>query len=172
MEFTGYRLDLSKIKLVFCDFDDTICIHLSNNINRPTDEEWDNARGEGYEGIYTETFKDILVPNEFLHKWLLTYVTDAEKYLLSMTEPCFLDAKLHYAREKFTDVRFDGAYGSLSVEGKTAVLKYIASERGLERNELLLIEDHPTAIEIARSAGFSAISTIEVAYMVSEEMFK
>lgn len=172
MEFTGYRLDLSKIKLVFCDFDDTICIHLSNNINRPTEEEWSRARGEGFRGIYTETCKDITVPNEFLHKWLLTYVVDAEKYLLSWTEPCFLDAKLHYAVEKFADVHFNGAYNSQSADGKIKVLKQVASERGIDYKEILLIEDHPITIDSVRDAGFCAISTIEVAYMVSEEMFK
>lgn len=172
MQFTGYKLDLSRIKLVFCDFDDTICIHLSNNINRPTEKQWNEARGEGYRDIYTETFKDIIVPNEFLHKWLLTYVTDAEKYLLSWTEPCFLGAKFHYAVEKFSDVHFSGAYCSPNAREKVEILKQIASVRGFAYNELLLIDDHPTVIEIARSEGFSAISTIEVAYMVSKEMFE
>ena len=100
------------------------------------------------------------------------YVADAEKYLLSWTESCFLDAKLHYAVEKFADVHFNGAYNSPSADGKIEVLKQVASERGLDKNEILLIEDHPITINTVRDAGFCAISTAEVAYMVSEEMFK
>lgn len=83
-----------------------------------------------------------------------------------------LEAKLYYAKEKFADVGFVGAYRSDSADGKIDILKRIASERGLENDEILLIEDHPITINTARDAGFSAISIMEVAYMVSEEMFK
>lgn len=89
MTFTGYRLDLSRVKLVFCDFDDTLCIHLSNNVTRPTSEQYRQCRLKNGIYVYTETFSDVVVPNEFLHKWLLKYMKGIEKYVISWTDSGF-----------------------------------------------------------------------------------
>lgn len=170
MVFDGYRLDLSNVKLVFCDFDDTLCIHLHNNVTRPTEAQWRALRKSGREDLYTKQLEGLCVPNELLHKWLLSYVKSAEKYLISWTEMNVIRAKYRFVEENYADVPFAGAIRVENREDKVKVIKSITSERGLSLDEVLLIEDHPCTVTEAQNAGVMCISTAEVQYMVMEEL--
>lgn len=170
MLFDGYRLDLSNVKLVFCDFDDTLCIHLHNNVTRPTESQWKALRKSVGKDLYTKCLGGLCVPNELLHKWLISYVKSTEKYLISWTEMSVIGAKLHFVEENYADVPFAGAIRVDNREDKVKVIRCIASERGLSLDEVLLIEDHPCTLTEAQTAGLMCISTAEVQYMIMEEL--
>lgn len=167
-KFNGYKLDLDNIKLIVLDYDDTLCIHIHNGVTRPSEQDWDNLTKEAKENTYLDLVP--CVPNKALKLFLDTYFEKTEKHLLTWANT----KRLIPARKAFIKKYYDTEYFTKyeiahTREAKLKYLLAVAEYRDLDKNEILLIEDHPSTLDEARDAGFMAISTAEITYMMWED---
>lgn len=170
--FNGEKVDLGSVKLVVCDYDDTVCIHLSIGVRRPTQVEWLDLFKKDKENTYTELIP--CVHNVALKWFLSNYFKGIPKSILTWSD----NISLRNARKAFVDKYYPGEFNNILIsstrEGKTSCMSVLAQELELSNDEILIIEDHPSTLNEAKAAGFLAVSTAEinalyVDYMASEE---
>lgn len=158
--FNGEKVDLGSVKLVVCDYDDTACIHLSIGLRRPTQDEWLDLFKKDKENTYTELIP--CVHNVALKWFLSNYFKGIPKSILTWSD----NISLRNARKAFVDKYYPGEFNSILIsstrEGKTACMSVLAQELELSNDEILIIEDHPSTLNEAKSAGFLAVSTAEI----------
>lgn len=166
--FTGYSLDLSHIKLVVLDFDDTLCIHLHKGYVRPSDADWDALIKYNNDDTYIDRVP--CGPNKPLRKFLNKYFNDTDKMMLTWaSSDALIRARIKFIKKYYkTDHFIDYAY----VPNRNDKIEYLRMLRfgmTLLPHEILVIEDHPSTLNEARDAGFMALSTAEITYMMWEE---
>ena len=170
--FNGKKIDLSSVKLVFCDYDDTACIHLCVGVCRPTQDEWLDLFNKDMENTYTELIP--CVPNVALKWFLSSHLKNIPKKILTWSD----NTGLKNARKTFVDKYYPGEFDNVIIsparESKTICMSVLAQELELSNDEILIIEDHPSTLNEAKAAGFLAVSTAEINalyidYMGSEE---
>lgn len=167
-KFNGYKLNLDNIKLIVLDYDDTLCIHLHNGVTRPSEQDWDDLTKEAKENTYLDLVP--CGPNKALKLFLDTYFEHTEKHLLTWSNTKRLILARKAFIEKYYDTEHFTKYEAVPTrEDKVHYLFLMAAYKGLCKNEILLIEDHPSTLNEARNAGFMAISTAEISYMMWEE---
>ena len=167
-KFNGFKLDLNNIKLIVLDYDDTLCIHIHNGVARPSEQDWDTLTQEAKENTYTDLVP--CVPNKALKLFLDTYFANTEKQLLTWAHnKRLMPARIAFIK-KYYDTEHFTKYESVPI--RAAKLDYLLAAvkyRNLDNREILLIEDHPHTLNEARDAGFMAISTVEITYMMWED---
>lgn len=158
--FTGYQLNLSNVKYVLCDYDDTACIHLYINKTRPTDEEWVALCEEGQDNTYTD-----IIPcrsNPALAWFLSNYFHETEKQIVTWS----ISTKLTNARKIFVDQHYPEEFREVVVlNNREEKIKYmidLGKKCGVNRDEILLIEDHPQTLNEAKERGFLGLTTAEI----------
>lgn len=167
-KYNGYKLDLNNIKLIVLDYDDTLCIHLHNGVIRPSEQDWDDLTKEAKENTYLDLVP--CGPNKALKLFLDTYFEKTEKHLLTWADTKRLIPARKAFIEKYYDTEHFTKYEVVpDRQDKLRYLFAIAEYRGLGKNEILLVEDHPSTLIEARNAGFMVISTAEITYMMWEK---
>lgn len=152
--------NINAVKLVFCDFDDTACIHLHMNVKAITSKEWNKLNREDRENTYTDIAP--CEPNYALSWFLQEYLSGVEKKILTWHAM----TGLVKARKVFCDKYYPGEFNDVVLlsrrECKIPYLIAEAERMHLKRSEILLIEDHPETLNEARKAGFPAINIGEI----------
>ena len=164
-------VDLSKVKVAFFDFDDTLCVHRYLNVNRPTRDEWDKAIVTGSKDWYSNT--KYCVPQPAIQAFVHTMAkNNVVCHCLTWSELNLLEG----ARRKFLDEHYDKIIDKIYItgsrDGKLKVMDKYVNLLGYKPEELLLIEDHPVTIDECRKAGYSVLTVSELVMEWSNTVVK
>lgn len=154
--------DLTKIKVVFADFDNTVCVHLNPHRDINLDTAWRNAMYTGNEDWYLE--EDLYRVQDNVRAFLtMCKYCGASIYGLSQHESNIV----YKAKRKFLDVKlpdvFDELYLTARRCDKVEFIKAWCSAFEISLSDVLMLDDHPETLYEARNAGINAISPITIA---------
>lgn len=165
---TGPILDISNVKLILCDYDDTACIHIHLGKSRPTHAEYLLACSQMLDNYYTDICP--CLPNQSLKWFLETYLNEVDTRILTWSsESGLINARYVFLR-KYYGERFSVIHAASSREEKLDVASDICDMFEIPRNEALLIEDHPHTINEFNNAGFLTMATAEIHTMYLEHL--
>ena len=150
-------VNLDKVKLVLWDFDDTLCIHTDHTSAKDEFDTEYNVKVLRGEDPYTECF---------VSEELMTIMHDLERRgvrqgLISATRG-YVHAKNKemWVREKY-GVQLENHCVSNS-HMKLGMLLAIAEADGLNREEILIVDDYYENLTEAADAGFQAAAPLEM----------
>ncbi len=153
------QINLSNIKVVFIDFDDTAIVHLDHS-------RWDDFFTNAFNGedkMYT--LGERVYPMPGMYKFVKC-INEANipLYCLSvgyMSPTAVSKKKLLdkvYGIDSFKDVLIVGTW-----EYKTVLMLKYCNNFGLKSEEVLIVDDHVSTREEALSKGFNIASPQEIA---------
>lgn len=149
-----------KFRMVFVDFDDTLCIHRHDKEYYPSDTTFAIRCILG-----TQNFCDS-IPNKKLGQ-LLKEIADKGIKVYGLgwtTNNLHSEVKQQYIDVHFPDT-FQKFIGAGTREGKLDVINSFASAYGISSDQILLIDDHPSTLMEVREAGYYAMTPIEIMLM-------
>lgn len=168
MKPEGNVLDISNVKLVLCDYDDTACIHIHLGKSRPTHSQYLLACAQRLEDYYINICP--CIPNLSLKWFLSNYLKDADTRILTCSkEEGLIDARYTFLR-KYYDNMFSIVHIVPKREQKLDLAIKLCEQIEIPRNEALLIEDHPTTLHEFSEEGFLKISTGEISALYLEHL--
>ena len=145
-------MNISKYRIIFVDFDDTLCIHSKETKDSP------NPRTSKY--IYSKpnrVLKQILQECKRNHTMIYCVTMIGQ-----MTEVAI---KRQFLEDKYPGI-FSDCIGVLENTEKELVMdNMITSE--ISRKDILLIDDHPAVRIHMREVGFASVSPL---YLVAEKL--
>ena len=169
MELTVQTIDLSKIKYVLCDYDDTVCIHQHVGVKRPTHYQYVQCCEDDVENYYTEIIP--CVPNKALKWFFETYLHNVKsKDILTWSSyPGLVEARHQFLRKHYPN-QFSDVYKVKAREFKYSfVAKYMRSWK-IKPQEILYIDDHPDTLDEISNLGVQVLSTSEIDSMCIEHL--
>ncbi|MCM1215095.1 MAG: hypothetical protein NC548_11310 [Lachnospiraceae bacterium] len=135
--------DLSKVKVVFCDWDDTLAIHNKNEHWHDHDEYLKSGFCDSDE-YYTETVR--ARPNVAIHALLSKLKTT--NYVLTWCNYTFLlRARRKFLSMYYTDIDFSKIYVVASPDKKRQLIEDFMKVFGYKKTQVLLIEDRLDTLE-------------------------
>lgn len=153
-------LDLSKIKYTFVDFDDTACLHKWLEMVPQVAQAWQREMTLKSLDWYIKDFYSV---NPTL-KILLEELKDAGSNIICVTWSD--DTCNSVSKKSFIDIEYSGIFDDyLSAgtrEAKVQIFKRYIDALNLDKNEVLIIDDHPSTLNECRKEGFYAISPVAV----------
>lgn len=147
---------IDKIKVVFLDFDDTLCFHYGVEELNEGHDFWFKSMLEGKIDWYL---------NEEFHgvsKEMQDFVEFCKIHHISChclswaSNNIVYDAKRRLLDEKYPSVKSLFLTGTR--EAKLEFMKDFCKANGLNRNQILLVDDHPTTRSEFRKEGFYAVN--------------
>ena len=164
-------IDLKNIKLVFVDYDDTLCIHRHVDIEPPSHEDWVKAQVNGDIMQYISSQFDYSPAVKFYINTL--FKQGAELYVLTwdninalyMARKKFLS--LYYGKDTFKDVIITNQRYT-----KVDIAKDYARIKGITPDKVLMIDDHPDTRFEFKQAGFSTVSVSELSMMYEQRLLE
>ena len=161
-------MDLSNIKVAFFDYDDTLCIHRVFESGWRGDDLYIRALVLNDEDWYINC--KYCRPSSAVDKFAqLLEQNGIVNNVLTWSECNMLEA----ARRKFLEVNYEAVFNKIYIVGnredKVKLISDFAVVLGLRREQILLIDDHPTTRGEFREAGFKTISVSEIMVMAENE---
>lgn len=156
-------MNLSKIKMMFFDFDDTLLIHYREHRLDATGEAHrerllrrEKETKDGY-----RIFDEIGEPNDLIQHFLES-CPDIPKYCISFVQ----DSITLPFKKQWLEMHFPGQFhdmlGTSGPERKVTVMQMFAKVYGLEPSQILFVDDYFKAVDAAADAGLCAMSTQEL----------
>lgn len=160
-------MDLSNIKLVIFDFDDTLAIHKDRDFMKKHFENGQDSKNNYYFGAYTnpDSFYDNIEPcekSEALYRLtLLLRERDIKMYCLSGMKFSFhLKAKQAFVDEHYG--KGIEVISAASQELKLQGVKILQKVINCKENEILFIDDRQSVIELLRENGIKGLLADEI----------
>lgn len=152
------RLDLSNIKVVFIDFDDSLCIHL----NHATWLDWFSNCVFGNGDIYLTDGKCAPMPGmaEFIKDCIEANTT---RICLTWAFADFVsEPKKKFINYHYGDNAIDKLYCIGTREYKVEFIREYCLNLGLKPWNVLIVEDHPETEEEAILEGYTIVTPQEI----------
>lgn len=163
-------MDLSRIKYAMFDFDDTLCIHTNHWSDEDKSRRWhadvllssdvlpnsDNLYETCSSNRQMKAFMDLL-SKEGTILGLVSAVAFVE----------LADLKVDWVVKHYGYKLLNHCVGN--IDAKVDMLIALADAFGYERSEILLVDDHPHACELAAKAGFVVMTPMQVVNFVDKE---
>ena len=159
---------LRSMKVVFFDYDDTLCIHKNFSGTGWSSGWWDAVLDDNYK-YYMDTER--CAPNPVLQDMCKIFKRNRTLCHILTWADCngMQEARWRFIHQYYPDI-FKKLFIMSSREGKLVFLERYAAHYGIKKEDILIIEDHPVTLEECLKAGFSAMSASEACYLV--DMFK
>ena len=145
--------DLSGIKAVFFDFDDTLAIH---DPEFETVNYWEKVWAQP-DNVYDES----VMPNEGI-RLFLEELSGVDKYCITWAS----NSLAAEVKQAWLDKNFPGEFKkticTATPKEKIRVLQVYASVFGLEPGEILFVDDLYSTLEMAMKAGFVIMTPQEI----------
>lgn len=145
------KKDYENAKMIFFDFDDTVCIH------KDSIDDFYKKCIEDPDHVYDETTS----PNKPLFDWLNRKL-NVPMYCLTWVNLSLVDKP----KSGYISKRLQGKDIKLIMtstpEGKIEVMKLIANSNRVQYSDVLLIDDLYSTNECARSNGFMAVTPQQI----------
>lgn len=161
-------IDLSRVKLVLFDFDDTLCIH-SKHWNHDSDG-YNKAMFTGdtswWERNSCEYSKEMMK--------LVNYCRDngIDMGLISAVEFCATSVtKLDWVKQKY-GVDMKNFCTSAGQSSKKDMVNYIIRAYGLEADSILFVDDYYSHVSQVASLGVQAASPMEIVNWANNKPIK
>lgn len=150
-------MEISKIRYALFDFDDTLCIHKSHYEDEHAQRCWYSNVLKKSEDLYPtcitsphmKTFMDVLYENS-IKLGLISAVS-----FVATSE-----LKIAWVEKHYGHYLQNHCVGS--TDAKVDMLIAIADTYGLQRSEILIVDDHPHVGELAAKAGFVVMTPLQV----------
>lgn len=157
----GVNYIIRNKKVVFFDFDDTLCVHLRLGLNEDTHAQWQKAMFEQDKEYYLDTSR-CLAPKSMLSFIIQLFEGGVKCECLTWSSDC----RVYEPKKNFLFHRYKNCFSNLFVtgtrEGKIKFLKNYCENYGLSFDDILLIDDHPQTLADCRAAGIECISPVAV----------
>lgn len=154
-------IDLSKVKVVLYDFDDTLCIHKNHQCFDANTYNTDIL-------LYgPETFK-MCKPNSAMKEFMnLCKSKNIRQGLAShVLSVKHADAKNKWVKKEYGIELEDYCVGH--AEGKVEMMNAIHSAYGYSKDEILIIDDLYPTLEKAANEGFQACTPMEIVNYIED----
>lgn len=161
-------VDLSKIKVAFLDFDDTMCIHLDHS----QWHEWFRDCLTGSGEIYLDRSKCAPMP---CMDYLINDLKNANilRICLTWAEVDFVkEPKEGFIRHYYGDDAINQLYCTGTREDKIKFIIQYCKTYGLKHEEVLVVEDNQNTISEVLMAGCVLMTPQEVAVRYTYELSK
>lgn len=151
-------ISLDKIKVIFTDFDDTVCIHIYDRLSMDH-EAYLHAMYTGDVNFYLNKERYAVQPDvaAFLS---LCHLAGKDVICLTWNQSSApLKPKKAFLEKELGNI-VDDLFVAGTRDAKLKVVIDYCKVHGIELDEVLLIDDHPSTLHEFRTAGIEAISPV------------
>lgn len=148
-------------KVIFFDFDDTLCIHLRLMLNDDTHKAWQAAMFEQDKGFYLNS-KSHVAPKKMVS--FVNKVRDAgiECFCLTWSsDNRVVTPKTEFLKHHYGSC-IENLYAAGSREYKLKLVMEYCAHYGISLDDVLLVDDHPNTLNEFRNAGIECISPVAI----------
>lgn len=159
----SYGLNSVDIKLVVCDFDDTLCMHTALNHCIDDDVYRYNFLQCALQG--KSPYSDFDRPAPYMDRFLCKFKQKGVPVVTVTIVYTSLDmiSKSNWLLGEYT-CKFDSVIGVGDAEDKISTLEDLCRFYNIKKEEALLIDDRRDIRKMAISKGFNAMSPEAVTY--------
>lgn len=159
--------ELESIKVVFADFDDTICVHLRSLYDDKQSLDWRKAMYTGDVSWYLN--KELFAVQEDVKTFLLLCVA---RGIVVNALSCSDSNIVYLAKLNFLDTNLpsvcDNLYITTNRESKLDLVKHWCEVYNVSLNEVLVVDDHPDTQHDMRNSGIHSVSPITIITMLQK----
>lgn len=151
---------LKNIKVVFLDFDDTLCLHYNLEETKESDDEFFKVMLNGSVNHYLDETRHGAV------KELQDFVEVCTDVGIDCHCLSYSDTNLMYnAKRLFLDKKYPNVkslYFTGTREGKLKFMNDFCKATGVDKFQILLVDDHPSTRHKFRENGFYAVNVTTI----------